>query len=376
MSALFSRPLSRRTAAALLTAASLSAVTACGASSTDSGDASDADADPAPRDVTDQSAGGADSTADSTAEMVKNTEPGVAGTLTRLPKEASLTEVEEKPENLVEVLGTLFRVKQAGAVDSLPKDVVEQFTGITGAFADVVRAADGEQFFVAVITADDARHDVEGDLPETATAIRVGANTLPDGTVPSIEQGDQITVIVSAPKDTQPADLVLEVVQNDKTQALSLVDGTRTESEVEHIYGRPTAVAIGDPKTWSGEFKDYNRNDAHLEGQMDAGVILPAHPKSGWAKPGNVLLGLDITTNKVAASDADLSELVIELEDGSTQKWLEDPKDLFYRFAERVWFEVPADVQKATAKLTAKIKPGIRDVETLDEVAIPLTFTR
>lgn len=365
----------RRTALTAFGLASILTLTACGGTSDapeeDAASASSASseaAEPSPESTESEEA-------EETADFQTAFEPGVAGTLNSVPNDLGLEEVEESPDNTVEVLGTRFAVTQTARVDAVPGKLAEQIAPMVFDYADEVSAADGEALYVAVVQASDARHAFEGEAPETTTTFRVNGDPVDVG-VPPLAAGDQATVVVSAPEDAEPEDVTLEVVQDEAAQEISLVDGSRTASDVEHIYERPTSVAVEEGHDWDVSFTGFTGKTEHLSGQIEGAEILPALPKQGWATSGNVFLGLDVSTNKLNSPDEDESMITLELPDGTTQRWLDDPSDLQYRFKDRVWFEIPADATEATAKVDVIVKAGIKDPETLDSLEVPLTFER
>lgn len=361
----------RRAALTALGLASALTLTACGGASDTTEDDAATASSVSPEAATPSSA----ETTEAEADAEDTFQPGVAGTLNSVPTDLGLKEVEESPANVVEVLGTRFAVTQTARVDAVPGTLAEQIAPMLFDYADEVSAADGEALYVAVVRASDARHEFEGEAPETTTTFRVNGDPV-EVDVPPLTAGDQATVVVSAPEDAKPEDVALEVVQAEAAQELSLVDGSRTASDVEHIYERPDSVTVEKGHGWDVSFTGYTKKTEHLTGQIDGAEILPALPKQGWAKSGNVFLGLDVSTNKLNSTDEDESMIVLELPDGTTQRWLEDPSDLQYRFKDRVWFEIPADAAKATAKVDVIVKAGIKDPETLDSLEVPLTFER
>lgn len=303
-------------------------------------------------------------------------DPGISGQLDQIPEDLGLEPTPEDADHLLEVLGAHVRVTQTVQTDVLPRDLAEQLTGPVADYADDVSAAEGETFYVAVPRIDDPQHDGAEPAEDLGASLRLAGNEVIGTDVSSMGTGEQITVVVSAPADTAPEDLVYQSVWEDMTQELSLVDGSRTDSDVEHIYSRPDAVEIGEDASWSEDYSSYNDQTQHLEGALTRGIVLPAHPKLGWARPGSVYLGLDATTNRLPSVDADETTIVITLPDGSTMKWIEDPASLTHRFANRIWYEIPSDVTEATAAIDVVVNPWRKDTKELTTLEVPLTFTR
>lgn len=189
----------RRTALTAFGLASILTLTACGGTSDapeeDAASASSASseaAEPSPESTESEEA-------EETADFQTAFEPGVAGTLNSVPNDLGLEEVEESPDNTVEVLGTRFAVTQTARVDAVPGKLAEQIAPMVFDYADEVSAADGEALYVAVVQASDARHAFEGEAPETTTTFRVNGDPVDVG-VPPLAAGDQATVVVSAPR--------------------------------------------------------------------------------------------------------------------------------------------------------------------------------
>lgn len=253
--------------------------------------------------------------ADQRSEADAQMKPGGAEILDQVP-ELEFTELEQDDTTVVSAFGKQLSVTQTVQTTTLPAEVAEQITGTSGDFEEgaLVSAADGETFVVSVLQVDDPRWEpaeesVRGSS-EADTTLRVQGNPLTDPYL-DVSAGDQVTVAVAVPEEPQAEDVTVELVQDDATQEISLVDGTRIESVVEHIYDWPTTVRIGDGASWS-EDGESRRGTVTMSGQLTDGIISPMVPNYGWANPGQVLLGLNLTTQELGDAHRDHSTIRLE----------------------------------------------------------------
>src|SRR5690625_4266858 len=207
------------------------ALTACG-------DSDQASAD----DVAEEAVETEDRRSDAAATM----EPGGAEILSQVP-DLEFTEVQQDISTVVSSFDKELRVQRTVQTTTLPIEVAEELAGHSTDFepGDLVAAADGETFVVAVLQADDPRWEPTDQQltgsSETETVLRVNGNPLTDPYL-NMEAGDQVTVAVSVPEEPQQDAVTLELVQDDVSQEISLVDGSRISSDVEHIYERPPTL--------------------------------------------------------------------------------------------------------------------------------------
>lgn len=307
-------------------------------------------------------------------DPVEPANPGAATELTTVP-DLDWTEVEQGPDTVVEVPGAALRVTQVAQVTELEPDVAEGF----GSWADAERptpAADGEIFVVAVYTAEDPQWEPRDstDWPDTSGEVRVGGDAV--GMLGSFRFGSQTseqgTLLLSVPEDSAPEDVVLEVETDGEYQALSLMDGTRTASDVEHIYERGTEVSV-DGERWEHSFDGFAQ-DATIAGEVTGAFVTPYQPRGGWARPGHVHLALQVDDREVGGADSDETSITLELEDGSTVTASNDPSSLLLAFADPVWFEIPADTTELTAVVTPAAKSGANDV-AFDDATVEVAVT-
>lgn len=315
--------------------------------------------------------------ADLRSEAVTQMEPGGAEILNRVP-DLEFTDITQDDSTVVSSFDKELRVEKVVQTTTIPAEVAEEMTGSSGDFepGDLVAAADGEVFLVAVLQADDPRWEPTDQQltgsSETETILRVGGNPLTDPYL-SMEAGDQATVAVAVPEDPAQDEVTVELLQDDVSQEISLIDGTRIASDVEYIYDRPTTVEISEDASWSEE-GETRRGTIAMSGQLTEGVITPLVPQLGWANPNSVFLGLKLTTQDVDNPHRDHSTIRLELADGTTVQPESGTRSTDGPFGKTAWFQLPADATEATALIDLELALGT-DQYDVGELEIPLTIS-
>lgn len=316
-------------------------------------------------------------TADLRSDAVAQLESGSAEILDQVP-DLEFNDVVQDDSTVVSAFDKELRVQKTVQTTTLPAAVAEQMTGISGEFEpdDLVEAADGEVIVITVLQADDPRWEPTGaqldNLSPTETVLRVGGNPVTSPHI-ELESGDQITLAVAVPEGPQPGSVTVEMLQDDVSQELSLVDGTRISSDVEHIYDRPTTVTIGDGASWSEEGES-RRGVIIMSGQLTDGVITPFVPAHGWANPGNVFLGLNLTTQGLEGAHRDHSSIRLQLADGTTVQTESQTRGTDGPFSKTAWFQLPVDASEATALIGLEMALGT-DQYDVAEIEVPLTIS-
>lgn len=316
-------------------------------------------------------------TADLRSDAVAQLESGSAEILDQVP-DLEFNDVVQDDSTVVSAFDKELRVQKTVQTTTLPAAVAEQMTGISGEFEpdDLVEAADGEVIVITVLQADDPRWEPTGaqldNLSPTETVLRVGGNPVTSPHI-ELESGDQITLAVAVPEGPQPGSVTVEMLQDDVSQELSLVDGTRISSDVEHIYDWPTTVTIGDGASWSEEGES-RRGVITMSGQLTDGVITPFVPAHGWANPGNVFLGLNLTTQGLEGAHRDHSSIRLQLADGPTVQTESQTRGTDGPFSKTAWFQLAVDASEATALIGLEMALGT-DQYDVAEIEVPLTIS-
>ena len=315
--------------------------------------------------------------ADLRSEAVAQLESGGAEILDQVP-DLEFNDVVQDDSTVVAAFDKELRVQKTAQATTLPAAVAEQMTGTRGEFepGDLVEAADGEVIVIAVLQVDDPRWEPTGGQLDGSsraeTVLRVGGNPVTSPHL-ELEAGDQITLAVAVPEGPQPDSLTVEMLQDDVSQELSLVDGTRTSSDVEYIYERPTTVSIGDGASWSEEGES-RRGVITMSGQLTDGVITPFVPAYGWANPGHVFLGLNLTTQGLEGAHRDHSSIRLQLADGTTVQTESQTRGTDGPFSKTAWFQLPVDAIEATALIGLEMALGTDEYDVA-QIEVPLTFS-
>ncbi|USQ79694.1 DNA polymerase V family protein [Ornithinimicrobium faecis] len=331
----------------------------------ESAEESSADVEPeaeAASDDTEDSAGHTEE-----ADEIQQLPSGAASKVGSVP-DVPWTEIEESPETVLEAPGVRLRVTQTAQVDELSAEIAAEVAMAYG--QRPARPADGETFLIATLTIEDAgwahaEAESEGEF-------RVAGNPVPN-TVLRGGSGErqQTTYVVSVPEGASPEDAVAELVTDDVVQQISLIDGTRVNSDVEHIYQAGTEVTV-DGEGYSQVFDSWASGTHEINGQVTGAVISPY--VEGWARPGQVFLGVDIDARDDTGVDDDITTIQLELADGSTLTPENDFSSLINRFDETAWFQVPADSEQITLHLNPMGKAGTKEIDFESPIEVTLTI--
>ena len=315
--------------------------------------------------------------ADLRSEAVAQLEPGGAEVLDQVP-DLEFNDIEQDDSTVVAAFDKELRVHKTVQTTTLPATVAEQMSGTRGDFepGDLVEAADGEVFVVSVLHADDPRWEPTGEQvsgsARAETVLRVGGNPLTNPYV-SLEAGDQVTIAVAVPEGPQADAVTVELLQDGVSQEISLIDGTRVSSDVEHIYDRPTTGKIGEGASWAEEGES-RRGTITMSGQLTDGVITPFVPGQGWANPGNVFLGLNLTTQGLEGAHRDHSTIRLQLADGTTVQPESQTRGTDGPFSKTAWFQLPVDATEATALIALEMALGT-DQYDVGEIQVPVAIS-
>ena len=275
-------------------------------------------------------------------------------------------------DEVMELPGVQYSLHASGLVTSLPA-LHARAIGLPvpedDGLEDVLPAS-GETFLLAVVRIGRPRH-----LPDQELLADGVERVLLDGVElarsedrPLAEaRGSDVQILVSVPEGVTPERIVLETVADGITQTLSLLDGTRMSSDIEHVYAPRPEVEVAD-NWWQ------HRSEAPrtlLAGTLLAGDVTAVAPDGTWAAPDSILVSLCVSG--LAQQHSQDSSLELLLPDGTSVSRHGDHSRLF-EIAEGggvAWFEVPADLERATARLEIGL-----DGTTLGTEEIEVTFTR
>lgn len=304
-------------------------------------------------------------------ELAEQLPSGKAATLGSVP-DLDWTQVEEGPDRMLLAPGVRMRVTQVAELDEIPADLATQ---VAPSADGPVLPADGEKIIVATVLSEDPGWEIGDDRgSESDGHLQVQGSPVPGGHSFELGSGErwQQTYLLSVPSDIGPADAVIELETADAVQSLSLVDGTRTGSDVEHIYLAGTEVSLGEGASYSHVFDSWASGTHEINGQVTGAVITPY--VEGWARPGQVFLGVDVDARDDTGVDEDITDLQLELADGTTVTAEGDFSDLVNRFDETAWFQVPADSEQITLRLLPKGKAGTKEIDFESPVETTLTI--
>lgn len=167
--------------------------------------------------------------------------------------------------------------------------------------------------------------------------------------------------------------MVLEISDSERTQQLSLLDGSRVESDVEEYYSTKLSASAGD--VW-WEFRDEAAAGEEIisAGLVNEVAMLPAVPYFGWAAPGHAFISVDFDHLSQVSGFSHTGNVTLTLTDASEISAEETDYDPF-TFAEgpSVWFQVPLDTDSAS--LNVHITGSLDDTQLdFGVTEIPLTF--
>lgn len=273
---------------------------------------------------------------------------------------------------VIELPGVQYSLRASGLVTSLSA-LHARAIGLPipeGDELEDVLPASGETFLLAAVRLDRPRH-----LPDQELLADVVERVLLDGVElarpedrPLAEaRGSDVQILVSVPEGVTPERIVLETVADGITQTLSLLDGTRMSSDIEHVYAPRPGVEVA--HNWWQHSSEVPRT--LLAGTLLAGDVTVMAPDGTWAAPDSLLVSLCVSG--LAQQHTQDSSLELLLPDGTSAARHGDHSRLF-EITEGggvAWFEVPADLERATARLEIGL-----DGTTLGTEEIEVTFRR
>lgn len=291
-------------------------------------------------------------------------EPSIAGTTT-LPVDASFTPVEESMQNRLLAPAIDMHITEVAEAESLSPEVYEDLTDETPVAEDeeqpveAVSPADGQIFLIATYTSNDPQWEPRGNEPDSEASILLSGNEV--GEAFSTDDGtmQRGTIVVSAPADSSPDAAVLEVETDEAFQSLSLVDGSRVATDVEHIYGTAeSTVEVVSAEEFDETYKDWVGDDSRMAGSVVDGYLTPWLDSSdggeGWAGSGQLYLSVEVDWADVDVTSSDHTSIYLQLPDETTIK--PDNSPVSHNFDDNAVFRIPADTDNATVVIEPEVE--------------------
>ncbi len=290
-----------------------------------------------------------------------------------------LAPVEEGEGTGAHAPGLALEVTGVGLVPTIPVDAYEDITGErVGSIHDEeqpteVRPADGHVFAVATYETRDPEWEPRGNEPTTTGYLRVQGSeearlfrTDYDG---SRHTG---TIVVSLPEDHAADDAVIELETHDAFQTVSLLDGKRLRSDVEHAYPGPREVTVESAERLEAEFDHWVNGHATVQAEVVGGFATPYLNESrgqgdGWAAPGQQYVAVEIDWHITENTPSADTTVRAETADGEVYQPINDPSSLVDAYANPAVFQLPLDVDAVTVVLESSYTNGVtRGAETIE----------
>src|SRR5690625_580525 len=304
---------------------------------------------------------------------------------TSLSIEAEFTAVQESDEARLLAPGVDLRITEVAQTDALSVEVVEDLGGEVQQTEDeapveTVHAADGHVFWIARYSSDDPQWEPRGEVPDSTATLALSGNEVADVFTTSDGTMHRGTVVASLPADSGPDAGVLQVETDEKFQELSLLDGTRVASDVEHIYQvAGHQVEVTSAEEFEETFEGLT-GEQRLAGSVVGGFVTPWLGRSdngqGWAGNGQMYLSVELEWAEFESVSDDETGIYVELADGTTVRQHDPASYLSSPFRENPVFLIPADSETVTVVLEPQVTVGIEDEAlTWDGPAAELSIT-
>jgi len=360
----------RSTLLAAAVAAALS-LAACGGDSEPTADAADA-ADAAEQDATDD--------APAADPDLPAAEPDFAGQ-TAVLGAVGLKPVEASEEVGVHAPGLALDVTAVGVVATIPVDAYEDITGdrlrvdSDEEAPTEVRAADGHVFVVADYETTDPQWPPRGEEPRTEATLRVQGSEV--GRLFSTADGARHTgtLVVSLPKDPAPGDAVIEIETDDAFQSVSLVDGTRVDTDVPQAYPGPQEVTLESAERLDVSFPHWHRGEISVQGEVVGGFTTPYLSGQGWASPGQHYLSVAVDWHLSERTTYDETTMRVETADGDVFQPINDFSSHQEVFARDAVFQLPVDVEAVTVVIESAYQTSPTNKELIEQDPISAELT-
>lgn len=289
----------------------------------------------------------------------------------------------------LEVPGFRYRVAGTRILPSLPRSLAVPLGFLddnpAGEKADADDEADdevlaptGEVFLVAELVTAGALvlPPLLPDIDVRSERIIVGGEPEEPRSTP-MELGGTLHVALTVPEDPGPESVMLEVTCGDIVQRLSLVDGSRISSDMEHWYRQ--SVRATPEQIWWERHDERAGGELVLGGAVRAVQVQAALPDGTWPSPGQVMLGVELAVLPAPAGITPLYDLALLLPDGEETPLRGAPANEALAVPEHaspVWFEAPHDLETATIRVSLAARSADGEERDMGAEEIPLSLTR
>ncbi|MGO1543551.1 MAG: hypothetical protein ACTHXA_04330 [Gulosibacter sp.] len=312
--------------------------------------------------------------------------------LNELPNGFEGTTIERTDDNRVDIPGSTIRVTKITESDSLSRDAaIKVNTRIPASEErlpnEEIAAPNGEVFHAV-------RLDVQSNYwlgADSSQLARPQFSVLfsdreQESFLIEWMQGESI-LLFSASADAHPTDAVLQIEASGSTQQLSLIDGSRVDSDIEHFYAAANEVAINEQDSLSERATDETGDTDAIYIGIDDAHLTPMTAEYGWADEGNMYLAVNFnynqhfTSSRVSTGMDALpfgsgTTFQLRLPDGTVLDAIDTVST--YGVGQLAWFEIPSTT--TAAEFITTIDPYPRregfaeDFANLEFVS-PLTLT-
>lgn len=294
----------------------------------------------------------------------------LAGT-TQLLRDVELAELESGAESGVHAPGLAVEITHAGVVPSISAAAYEDLTGSApeadedGETPAEVRAADGYVLLVSHYETSDPEWEPRGSAPRTDVVAKTpGSDGVPLLSTSNDDARSTGTVVMSVPEDHSPEDALIEIETADARQAVSLVDGTRTHSDVPHAYPGPREVTLGEVEKLDETFEHWISGAATVLGQVTGAIATPyldagRGQGDGWAAPEQMYLAVEVDWHVSESTTYDETTIRLEGPDEQVFQPINDPKGLTDVFERAAVFQIPTDIATATVVIESAYRNGV-----------------
>ncbi len=272
---------------------------------------------------------------------------------------------------------TMVRTLNVDAYEDITGDRPEAEEGEES--PEEVRPADGYVFVVADYETSDPQWQ-----PQDAAPGSEGRLVVDGAVVTSVLDSEESvrqsgTIVVSVPEDHDSESAVLEVETDGAVQTVSLVDGTRVETDVPQAYPGPVEVEVADAERLDATFDHWIGGETAVQGEVVGAIATPYLPREhggdGWAAPDQRFVSVDVDWSLNESVTYDRTTMRLEAPDGTTFQLVNKPRTLVDVFGDPAVFQVPADLDELTVVIDPAYQNGVvSDAPTLEFDTITATL--